>query len=57
MHPGETMKVLASRVGVRALALQGTVVRLEREGSLRMVGKPQFARYLPATETAQQRAA
>ena len=57
MHPGETMQVLASHVGVRPQELQGTVVRLKREGSLRMVGKRQFARYFPATETAQERAA
>lgn len=57
MYPGETMQVLATHVGVRALELQSTVVRLKREGSLRMVGKRRFARYFPATETAQEKAA
>lgn len=56
-HPGETMRVLATHVGVRAMELQSTVVRLKREGSLRMVGKRRFARYFPATETAQEKAA
>ena len=55
--PGETMKTLALRVGASPRELQGTVLRLKREGSLRVVGKRQFSRYFPATETSQEMAA
>ena len=56
-HPGESMKTLAAQVGASPRELQGAALRLKREGSLRVVGKRQFTRYFPATETSQEMAA
>ena len=56
-HPGETMKTLASHVGVSPAELQMTVSRLKREGGLRVVGNRQFSRYFSATDTSQEKVA
>jgi len=45
--PGETMNVLAPRLGVRAANLQVPVARLKRDELVRSVGQKHRTRYFP----------
>lgn len=45
--PGETMLVLAPRIGVRAADLQVPVAQLKRNGLVRSVGQKHCTRYFP----------
>lgn len=53
--PGETMRVLAERIGVRAAELHRPVVRLKRDGLVRSVGERYSTRYFPTASTATER--
>ncbi len=48
--PGESMSVLASRVGAQPNHLQVPVARLKSSGRLRTVGSRQFTRYFPGEQ-------
>jgi hypothetical protein len=46
-HPGETMTVLAAKVGSSPQELHRPVARLKRAGRVRSVGPRQLTRYFP----------
>lgn len=46
-EPGQTMAVLAPKVGASAGQLQVPAARLRREGQIRTAGQRQFKRYFP----------
>ncbi len=48
--PGETMMVLAARLGIRSSCLAVPVKRLKRAGRVRIVGQRNGARYFPMTD-------
>jgi hypothetical protein len=47
--PGETMTVIAARVGERPRALQRPMFHLKDAGRVRIVGERNFTRYFPMT--------
>jgi plasmid stabilization system protein ParE len=47
--PGETMKVIAARVGEKALALNLPMQHLKRAGRVRSAGERSLTRYFPMT--------
>lgn len=49
--PGETMTVLAARVGANARALHRPMFLLKRAGRVRSAGERNFTRYFPMTAT------
>jgi len=49
-HPGETMAVLAEKVGATARELNRPALALRRNGRVRSVGKRQYTRYFPMDE-------
>lgn len=52
-HPGETMAVLAAKVGCSADELRHPVKRLRRAGRVRTVGQRQSMRYFPTLQKAE----
>ena len=48
--PGETMTVLAARIGMSSRRLAVPVRRLRRAGRVRMIGRQSGARYFPMVE-------
>jgi hypothetical protein len=49
-HPGETMAVLAEKVGATARELNRPALALRHNGRIRSVGKRQYTRYFPMDE-------
>ena len=49
-EPGQSMSVLAARVGVEPRALSRAVAHLRSQGRIRMAGQRQFTRYFPTGE-------
>ena len=49
-EPGETMMVLAARLGIPSGCLTVPVKRLKRAGRVRIVGQRNSARYFPMTD-------
>lgn len=47
-EPGQSMSVVASRVGVEPRALTRAVAHLRSQGRIRTAGQRQFMRYFPA---------
>jgi hypothetical protein len=47
--PGETMTVIAARVGEKPRALQRPMFHLKDAGRVRSVGERNFTRYFPMT--------
>jgi hypothetical protein len=47
--PGETMTVIAARVGEKPLALSLPMLRLKRAGRVRSAGERNLTRYFPMT--------
>ena len=47
VHPGETMSVLAHKLGTTSAALHRPMMLLKRTGKLRSAGQRQFTRYFP----------
>lgn len=46
-YPGETMAVLAARMGERSRALHRPMIRLKQEGRVRSAGERNATRYFP----------
>lgn len=50
-HPGETMQVLAQKVGATPAELSQPATKLRRQNRIRNVGKRQLTRYFPTADT------
>ena len=49
--PGETMAVLAPRLGVPSTRLQIPIAHLKKEGQIKTTGQRHFKRYFPVEDT------